>query len=388
MNFFMFLAVIFISLIIYCYIAYPVALWFSANIFGNSKSEASPKNRLMPEVTLLIPGHNIRHLINRKIKNIMNLQYEGNLTFLFVLDGCNDGSKELLESYHDKETPYPIKIYASSIRVGKEAAIANALKNVCSEVLVFSDADAILDLNCVDALVETLMKHGIGAVSGREIHQKISNNGAGEGQGLFYKYEEFIKTHLTKIGSLPYVQGGNFAMLRKLYPEKIPTGCTQDGIIAFDVVLKGYRVAYEPNAVSREEYSLSSKEDFLRRVRTVNRALYSILCRPKIFNPIKTGWYFIHVFSGRVLRWFTLFFGFFAVISLLASGSPVAVLLTMTGAAIWIIFLLLGLFAEEKGIRIKLPYFVFYFTYIHVAAAIAVLKVMLGIKTTTWKPSR
>ena len=158
---------------------------------------------------------------------------------MFVLDGCTDRTEAKIKDHVNKDNKYPITIYSNPKRYGKEAAINGALDQVMTEVLVFSDADAILNNDCVERLVTRLMQDGIGAVSGREIHEKNSDEGASEGQGLFYKYEEFIKGKLTAVGSLPYIQGGNFAMMRKLYPQNIPEGCTQDGIIAFDVVRQG-----------------------------------------------------------------------------------------------------------------------------------------------------
>ena len=91
----------------------------------------------------------------------------------------------------------------------------------------------------------------------------------------------------------------------RVYIQRIFRPCRQDGIIAFDVVLAGYKVAYESNAISTEEYNLSNNEDF-QRIRTISRAFYSILCRPAIFNPLKSGTYFYHILSGRLLRWLTL----------------------------------------------------------------------------------
>ena len=387
MNLFLLIAISFLSLIIYCYVAYPIAIWLIAKYFSAPSADCLPQITTMPDVTLLIPGHNIRHLISDKIENISKLRYDGKLRFLFVLDGCDDGSKELLESYCTRNTSRPIEIYANPQRVGKEVAVRNALENVTSKVLVFSDADAFLEPDCLHFLVQALMKNDVGAVSGREIHKKTSSEGASEGQSLFYKYEEFVKINLTKIGSLTYVQGGNFAMLRELYPENIPEGCTQDGIIAFDVVRKGYQVAYEPRAISREEYRLSNTEDFTRRVRTITRAFYSILCRPQVLNPNDTGWYCIHIFSGRVLRWFSMFLGGFAFTFLLASGNEIALILSIAGGATWLALSLLGLITESKKVRVKIPYLAFYLTYIHIAAAIAILHVMLGRKTLTWKPS-
>jgi cellulose synthase/poly-beta-1,6-N-acetylglucosamine synthase-like glycosyltransferase len=376
---------LFVTLIIYTYLIYPLIIY----IWGRfvKQKETIKKIEKYPSVTLLIPGHNIHHLVKTKVENIMKQEYEGHLKFLFVLDGCTDSTEELLTELKNKNNPFLLDIVSTKERNGKEAAIRVALEKVDTKVIVFSDSDAMLNPDCVQKLIEKLMQEGVGAVSGREIHRKSSEQGASEGQGLFYKYEEFIKKYLNNVGSLPYVQGGNFAMFKELYPEDIPLGCTQDGVIAFNVVSKGYRVSYEPKAISSEEYNLSNKEDFSRRVRTITRAFYSIICKPQVFNPLKTGSYFLHVLSGRIFRWFALFFALFTLFFGLCSESENIYYFTLGGFITWISLALVGYLTERKGKRIKLPYFVYYFSYIHLAAAIAVVKVCLGKRTSVWKPS-
>jgi cellulose synthase/poly-beta-1,6-N-acetylglucosamine synthase-like glycosyltransferase len=373
------------TLIIYTYLIYPLIIYICGKYI--KQNETIRKIQKYPSVTLLIPGHNIHHLVKSKVENIMKQEYEGYLKFLFVLDGCTDSTEELLTELKNKKNPYLLDIVKTLERNGKEAAIKVALEKVDTKVIAFSDSDAMLNPDCIQKLVEKLLQEGVGAVSGREIHKKSSEQGASEGQGFFYKYEEFIKKYLDNVGSLPYVQGGNFAMLKELYPKDIPLGCTQDGVIAFNVVSKGYRVSYEPKAISSEEYNLSNKEDFSRRVRTITRSFYSIICRPEVINPFKTGSYFLHVVSGRIFRWFALFFAVTASFFGLCSEIVYIFNFTLGGIIVWFLLSLVGYLSERKQKRLKIPYFAYYFSYIHLAAAIAVVKVCLGKRTSVWKPS-
>ena len=159
--------------------------------------------------------------------------------------------------------------------------------------------------DCVERLISSLVQPNAGAVCGREIHAKNNAHNASEGQGLFYIFEEFIKEKLTRIGSLTYIQGGNFAMYKDLYPKEI-LRLHSGWNYCLRRVLSRHKVVYEPRAVTTEEYNLSNSEDFNRRIRTISRAFYSIICRPDIFNPFKVGLYFYHILSGRLLRWLTL----------------------------------------------------------------------------------
>lgn len=342
-----------------------------------------------PSATILITGHNISRLIPQKLDNLATLEYLGNLSVLFVLDGCTDDTQKIVEDRMKAGYPFNLGVSVNSERNGKEAALLNAIPKITSEVLIFSDADAMMQEDTVQHLINRLVQPGNGAVSGHEIHIKESETGASEGQGLFYQYEEFLKRSLSKFSSLCYVQGGNFAMWKRLYPieNKVPLGATQDGIIAFDVVLSGNKVALEQKAITKEVYELSNSEDFARRVRTISRAFYAICCRPKVLNPFKHNGFAIHLITGRLLRWLTLPIAVLALILGLGFGPSWYKSLLLFGTLIWSVIALIGWKMEKHNKRNKLFYFVFYFTYIHIAAAWAVLKAIMGHRTAVWKPS-
>lgn len=374
-------------LIIYTYFLYPLLVFALSRL--PLKAKADDKKVSYPSSTLLITGYNIEKLIDKKLENIYSLKYPGELSIVFVLDGCTDDSERLLMRGVESGFPFPMSVIASKTRHGKEAALYRAVKGLTTEALVFSDADAIMEAETITHLINRLQEPNMGAVCGREVHTKNSKYGASEGQGLFNKFEDFLKVNLSKISSLCYIQGGNFAMWRKYYPieNPVPMGATQDGIIAFDIVLQGKKVGYEPKATTMEPYSLSNLNDFKRRVRTISRAFYAILCRPQVLNPFKTKWFSLHLISGRILRWMSVPLTLVALCIGLILGPQwyklLLILLSMTFA----IFTLIGWYFEFRKNRKVFFYIFFYFTYIHLAATLAVFKVFLGYRTVVWKPS-
>ncbi len=377
-------------LVLFVYVLYPL-LTFIVVASGviNRKEDVIPPKKY-PGATLLIPGHNIADIIPAKLENLAKIHYPGALTIVFVLDGCTDETENVISSTLKKiKFRFPVEIAVSHERVGKEAALLDAIRNLSSEVLVFSDADAMLEPDTILHLVNRLTQPKVGVACGLEIHSKGSSLDASQGQSLFYKYENFLKQNLTRVSSLCYVQGGNFAMWRELYPieNPIPAGATQDGIIAFDAVLKGFRIEMEPRAVTYEDYKLSSSQDFSRRVRTISRAFFSVICRPAILNPLKSGWFSFHLMSGRVLRWFALPLAVLGLVTGLLSGVSWYAYLLLIAFVIWTVVALAGWFLEIKKRRIRPIYLVFYLSYVHIAAAWAVARVILGKRTAVWKPS-
>ena len=373
------------GLILFTYLGYPTVCRICGVLFrGNGL--AARRDRIS-SVAIILPMHNASKLVERKIQNLSALVMSRPCHVYFVLDGCDDRTAEVIREY-SRDLALPHTTIESTNRIGKEAAIKMALESVTEQALVFSDADAEWEPHCVEELVNTLERQKVGAVCGREIHTSGEPASAAQGQGLFYRYEEFVKRSLVEVGTLPYVQGGNFALRSKLYPPSIPAGCTQDGIIAFHVAKMGFRVVFSDRAVSTEPYDLSAADDFSRRVRTINRAFYSILCSPYVFNPVKTRDLFFHVLFGRMMRWMTVFLACCSLVFGLASEVALIRNVTAICTISAFIFFCIGAVAElghKKHNRVA--YFVYYFVYVHVAAARAVLEVLIGKRRVTWTPT-
>ena len=378
------------GIIAYTYVGYPIVLWLMCFFVGHRRDEsATLQNQEVgwPEVSIVLTVHNASELIESKLANLAVIDYPGTVTVEFVLDGCTDYTEETIRRSIESGYRFPIHIRLQPNRQGKESAIRNALPDFSGQVLMFSDADAGLAPDAIRLLVEALMVKGVGVACGKEIH--LTKSGAGTGHGLFYRYEHAVKKMQATLTSLSYVQGGVFAMWKELYPPSIPLGATQDGAIAFHTVLSGKRVVYVDAAESREPYDIPASSDFSRRIRTVSRAFYSVLCFPQIFLPHRCGLYGFHVLSSRFLRWMTVPIAVIANLILIApllEGSKGAQFLFAMETG-WLLLATIGFVVDVKGTRWRLPYFCYYFSYIHIAACIAVVRVLLGHRTVSWKPT-
>ena len=383
-----YLAAVPLLLILYIYAGYPIVLKIASLLKAKGDVEIPKDRDEWPTLSIVVTAHNAAHLISEKLSNLSSIEYQGEMDINFVLDGCTDQTASKIQEFANL-VPWDVHVIETEQRNGKEVAIRNAMPRFRGEALMFSDADAELKPDAVLELVKKLKQPDVGVVCGRELHLSREKNSAGEGQGMFYRYEDLIKRMQEKCTSMCYIQGGVFAMWRDLYPKEIPVGCTQDGIIAFDTILSGKRVAYQPSAVSQEYYDIDMKADFSRRIRTVNRAFYSVCCRRQIFNPLRAGWYGIHVLSARVLRWMVVPIALlsFALLCYAASMGDRLALLGLACFLVWTVAALIGFAMEVAGKRMTCFYVPFYFSYIHIAAMLGVLQVVFGKRTATWNPT-
>ena len=105
-------------LVFYSYVGYGLLLYLLVTIKKMFYSKKSFDNIDEPEVTLFIAAYNEKDYLKEKVENCLLLNYpKAKLHFLWVTDGSNDGTPDLLSAYSD------IKVLHNSERAGKISAI-------------------------------------------------------------------------------------------------------------------------------------------------------------------------------------------------------------------------------------------------------------------------
>lgn len=132
----------------------------------------------------------------------------------------------------------------------------------------------------------------------------INNYGdaAGAGEGLYWKYESFLK----KLDADFYSVAGVLVIVfyRPNYLQPTPTHVLLDDfIISLTICQKGYRVAYEPNAFASEAPSFSMQEEQKRKIRISAGGFQSVVMLKSLLNIFKYGKLSFQYISHRVLRW-------------------------------------------------------------------------------------
>lgn len=106
------------------------------------------------KVTVIIPCYNREMFIGQTIDSVLNQTYE-NIEILVVDDGCNDGTRTVLESYKDKIT---LLEHPGRINRGQSAAINLALKQSSGEYIAILDSDDLFEKNKIKRQVTILDK--------------------------------------------------------------------------------------------------------------------------------------------------------------------------------------------------------------------------------------
>ncbi|MCS6840392.1 MAG: glycosyltransferase family 2 protein [Roseiflexus sp.] len=274
-----------VAMVGYVYAGYPALLTILARL-RPPQSFASPAN--LPTVTLLIAAYNEQSVIAAKLENSLALDYpHDRLQILVAADGSDDATPAIVASFASRG----VELSYRPERAGKLAAIIRALAQARGEIVVLSDANNLYDVGALRALIVPFIDPRVGAVTGAKVIAK-GDGALGDSEGLYWKYESYIKRQETRLGSCTGAVGEIMAVRRSLLEQPLPPEArfmADDLAIAMHVLKQGYRVVYAPAARSIERVSASAQDERERRARIVAQRFvmmrYSHIMLP-LANPL------------------------------------------------------------------------------------------------------
>lgn len=377
------------SVLFFCYIGYGVVMFCCnkiAFVLRNRQNKSSAE-KLLP-VTLIVPAFNEARIIEKKIENTLSLDYpEELLKVIFVTDGSTDGTEKKVKQYSRFTSLHLIE------RKGKYAALKRAMKEVRTPVVIFSDANAILNNKCIHKIVKHYENEKIGGVAGeKRILHDHHTSALGEAEGMYWQYESFMKKQDADLFTVVGAAGELFSIRTDLFKEMDNDIVLDDFVISMQVCLQGYRIAYEPEAFSTEAPSASLAEEEKRKVRISAGAYQSIGYLKKALNIFRYPVLCFQYFFRRLLRWTACPW---MILLLLVSNFVLADQATPYHFYKWffymqLIFYLLALsgwFFVRSGWRTGVLNIPFYFVFMNYCLVKGFFIFLQGNATSVWKKS-
>jgi cellulose synthase/poly-beta-1,6-N-acetylglucosamine synthase-like glycosyltransferase len=301
-----------LSVMVFCYIGYGLLLYtlnavkklFKSPV-ANAAKAGNKYNRLdhpseWPPVTLIIAAYNEGLDLKQKLQNTLDIDYPTEqLRVIFVTDGTTDGSHKIIDEH------IGITLLHEEKREGKLAAITRAMKLVDTPFVIFSDANAMLNRECIKRMIAHYYNNPkTGGVAGeKKIISREKQSAIGEAEGLYWQYESFMKKQDAGFNTVVGAAGELYSIRTKLFQAPAHDLILDDFIISMQVCLKGYKIEYEPGAFATELPSASLKEEMKRKVRISAGAYQSIGYLSAALNFFKHPLLCFQYISRRLLRW-------------------------------------------------------------------------------------
>jgi cellulose synthase/poly-beta-1,6-N-acetylglucosamine synthase-like glycosyltransferase len=360
--------------VIYSYTIYPVLLALFSHIFGKPVKQ---DENYLPTVGVLVPVHNEELVIKRKIDTILSLDYPPEKISVWVGSDCStDNSEKIVRDYNDPR----VHLWIAKERGGKTGVVNNLTPLIDAEIVLFTDANTTHHRECLRALTSNYADPSVGGVAG---HIEHAIRGEEEfGEGLYRKFESRQKYFEGSLHSTISAFGGFYSIRKVLFRPIPPNSYSNDDVmIPMSVIAQGYRIIYEPRAVSEEDMAGSTGREFSRRVRIGAGNFQAFFWLLPFLNPFK-GWSAFCYVSHKVTRWFSpimLSLGFVSC-GILAFTDTHAIyrMLFTTGT----IFILSGIL--YKLIPIRLTRHVYYFLLMNSALILGFFRYVRGIRSAAW----
>ena len=336
-----------------------------------------------PEVTLIISAFNEQAVIDKKLENALSLDYPRDcLEIMVISDGSEDATDEIVAGYADRG----VMLCRQEPRRGKSAGLTRFVPEAGGEIVVFSDANSMYEPDAIRKLVRHFADPKVGFVSGYQRYVD-EDSAANQSESLYWRYETWLKIQESKIGSPVCGDGAILAIRAELF-EPLRDDDIADTILPLKIVARGYRGVFDEEAVCYERTAEDFAGEFRRRARIVNRALGAVLRVPQTLNPFRVGVFAYQLLVHKLLRWFVPFFLLAMLVAstyLAARGHETYVVLL----AMQFLFYGVALLGLVPGVRHWKPVYVtYYFCLANTAAALGVIRLVLGKRIATWSPER
>jgi cellulose synthase/poly-beta-1,6-N-acetylglucosamine synthase-like glycosyltransferase len=311
------------ALIVWTQVGYAVALAALARLLRDATRSAPAAPGELPSVSLIVAAHNEGSVIAEKVANALALDYPRELLEIVVAcDGCTDETAQIArQAGADVVLELP--------RGGKIRAQDEAVEASRGEIVAFSDANSLWRADAARLLVGVFANPDVGYACGQVGFVRPALDGSGalpSEEGLYWRYELAVRGLESRLSSITAGNGAIYATRRSSYLVVDPI-MGHDLSLPFNIVKRGMRAVYVPQAMATEKMVPSVEGEFRRKRRMMSHT-WPILLRGGMLSP--RGYppgYALMIISHRLLRYAT------PMLHALALAANVALVLLVGGAA-------------------------------------------------------
>jgi len=219
--------------------------------------------KFKPSVAVIIPAFNEEKVIRKTVEAVLRSNYS-NFEVILVDDGSTDGTLNVMR-YFFSENP-KVKIFSKS-NSGKWSALNFGIERTQAQILVTLDADTVFLPSTIGKLIPYFSDLRVGAVAG---NTKVGNrrNLLTRWQALEYITSQNLDRRAFDMMNCITVVPGSVGTWRRKAVLEVggfsDQTLAEDADLTFSIIRRGYKVAYQDQAVTYTEAPESVK-DFLRQ---------------------------------------------------------------------------------------------------------------------------
>lgn len=367
----------------YVYAGYPCALWLL------TLGRTGATHRVWdtrPNVALIISCYNEAAVIREKLENALELEYpRDKLSIVVVSDGSDDGTDDIVREY----ALVGVKLIRQEGRLGKTMGLNLAMEKLSSDVTVFSDANALYAPDAISKLVRNFADEQVGYVVGAALYTDKDAGASAHNENLYWRYELAIKAMESRLHSVVGGDGAIYAIRSHLW-QPLDQKDINDFVNPLQIIAKGYRGIFEPEARCYEETAGDFSREIARKERIVNRSIRGLMRVKATMNPFRVGIFAWEVISHKLLRWLIPLFLLIGAVGSLLLALEGYGFFQLVAAGVLLLLALAGVghLVTDKNalpVWISVPY---YFVMVNLYSLKGIAKAVRGETQVTWSSAR
>ncbi|MFX1519245.1 MAG: glycosyltransferase [Promethearchaeota archaeon] len=214
-------------------------------IIASVRTSPPIKRQNTLKVSYLVPTYNEERTIRQKIESLREIQPH---QIIVVDSGSTDATPSILSEYAKTQS---IDYIQEEHRKGKATALNKAFSAAKGEIILITDADAVVPIKSIQELLKNFADENVGGVGGSVVEVKNTDLDA-----IDFASESFMRARETfrilegNLDSIPFTEGSLVAFRQNLI-SSIPSDTISDDMELVLVVReKGYRIVFEPKAIA------------------------------------------------------------------------------------------------------------------------------------------
>ncbi len=371
------------ALVGYHHLAFPLALKAFAAAARRRKpaSESTGAPSPMPRVAIVVPAHNEARVIARKVANCAALGYpRDRLEIIVACDGCSDATAELARAAA-RDAGAGVRVFESATNVGKVATLNRVVPEAHCDIVMLTDASAMLDAGALGQAVRHFEDKSVAVVCPT---YRLGVAGS-EGERAYWSYQTRIKTDEAALGAPIGAHGACYLFRRNLWAPLPADTINDDVIIPMRMVAAGHRAVYDTSIAATEIETTRHAQEWRRRIRIGAGNMQQIIRLSRLASPSRPGLAFVFL-SGKALR---VAVPFLAIAAFVAAAAGAAAGSTIMQAFLMIQLALLALALLPIMLRhLDWPRPVTWLGYLlegHTASFIGAMRYLTGREGRPWR---
>jgi poly-beta-1,6-N-acetyl-D-glucosamine synthase len=288
----------------YVYAGYPGLLAIWARIAPKTVRAAAAT----PAVSIVVAARNEAATLEARLENLLALDYPSDrVQIIVVSDGSTDRTPDILRAHAER-------VDAVFVPAGGKALALNAgVAAATHGIVVFTDTRQAFAPDALRALVAPFADPKVGGVTGELLldcesvagtppRSPAAGKSIGEGVGVYWRYEKWLRHKESLVGSTVGATGAIYA-LRRDHWRPLPAETILDDVLApMRAVLGGSRVVFERTARAYDR-AAGADVEFRRKTRTLAGNYQLLALEPRLLLPVvnPVWWQFVSHKVGRLV---------------------------------------------------------------------------------------